>query len=247
MRNISQNNKKMIEVIKNHISMGETSKALAELRQIGIQKWENEAVLIEARYYKINEHIRLNIISFQETSIEQAKINHAILDICKEIEVAQTNNKDSKNKIKGNETIFQEEVDPIVLKDIIAFDRYIDIQREYLKKIRERILENSKLIRKYHMDMIQKRTEVLSDKILGKEYSEELLENVRKEIKLCSENLDLLQKGSHKVIKIGKNLDKYRAEAELHKWNDTIIKRIKTEIESETTSLSQYDTHHFFF
>lgn len=81
-----------IKIIKNHISLNETGKALAELKQISIQKWETEALLIESRHHKINEQIRLNIVSFQEANIEQAKINSAILEICREIEAAETNN-----------------------------------------------------------------------------------------------------------------------------------------------------------
>ena len=82
-----------IKIIKNYISLNETGKALAELRQISIQKWETEAVLIESRHNKINEQIRLNIISFQEANIEQAKINSALLEICREIESTTTNNR----------------------------------------------------------------------------------------------------------------------------------------------------------
>jgi serine/threonine protein kinase len=96
------------KVKKKYISLNETGKALQVLRELSIKNWENETVLLESRHNKINEQVRLNIISFQEANIEQARINMAILDICSEIErseqEANSQTLDSKDKLKKGET-----------------------------------------------------------------------------------------------------------------------------------------------
>jgi serine/threonine-protein kinase len=88
-----------IEIIKSYISRNETAKALTELKQMNILRWENEAVLIESRHNKVKEQIRLNIISFQEANLEEAKINNAILEICNEILAAETNNPNASFRV----------------------------------------------------------------------------------------------------------------------------------------------------